>query len=300
MKLTDTVKLNVALALMVFLWASAYISIRVGLHGYSPGPMALFRYLIASVCMLIIYWRSSQFHRIKLSDLCSIAILGIIGFSLYNISLNYGEETVSAGMASFIISQIPVLITLFATIFFRNQLTLVAAGGTMISFLGILLIAIGKTKGFHLSVGVVEVFMATLCGSLYSLFQKRLLQRVHPIVFTSYAIWFGTLALMIYFPGLIHQIRHAPWPSTLVTIYNGIFPAAIAYLLWSFVSEKLSAIKAASFLYLVPIVSTIMDVTILHESPTALSIVGSLLTLMGAILVKKNKISWVKHSENQS
>jgi hypothetical protein len=36
------------LTLSVLLWASAFAGIRVGLHGYTPGHLALLRLLIAS------------------------------------------------------------------------------------------------------------------------------------------------------------------------------------------------------------------------------------------------------------
>src|SRR3990167_2274910 len=291
MKISNTVRLHVAAALMVLFWASAYIGIRLGLKGYTPGAMALFRYLVASFCMLIVYRmkvRYTPLQRIRWSDLIAVAILGILGFAIYNIALNYGELTVTAGITSFIVSQTPVLMSLFAIIFFRHRLTEWAGLGTVISFLGILLISVGEAKGLHWDWGVLYLLMATLCGSLYSLFQKPLLQRLHPVVFTAYAIWFGTLALMIYWPTLLHEIAHAPLKTTLAVVYNGIFPAAIAYLLWGLVLAELPAIKAASFLYLVPVVATLLGMVMLHEMPTWISLSGSVLALSGAILVNRH------------
>lgn len=39
----------------IVLWASAFIGIRIGLADYSPGALALLRFMIASLCLLIIY-----------------------------------------------------------------------------------------------------------------------------------------------------------------------------------------------------------------------------------------------------
>src|SRR3990167_4832736 len=66
--ITKSVKLYSAIILIILFWASAYIGIRAGLQGYSPGPLALFRYLIASACMFFIYWRTLNFRRIPWRD----------------------------------------------------------------------------------------------------------------------------------------------------------------------------------------------------------------------------------------
>jgi hypothetical protein len=42
-----------ALTLSVLLWASAFAGTRVGLHGYTPGHLALLRLLIASAALLL-------------------------------------------------------------------------------------------------------------------------------------------------------------------------------------------------------------------------------------------------------
>ncbi|MCC2667478.1 MAG: eamA, partial [Gammaproteobacteria bacterium] len=44
-----TLKTKLALLTTVVLWASAFVAIRAGLQGYSPGGLALLRFLIASV-----------------------------------------------------------------------------------------------------------------------------------------------------------------------------------------------------------------------------------------------------------
>lgn len=283
----NNLKIPLIAMIMIVLWGSAYVGIRAGLTDYSPGAMALLRYLVASLCMFFIYGRTLKFRKMKWADFFAIAILGILGFSIYNVTLNYGEITVTAGIASFIISQVPVLITLVSVVFFKERLAWFGWLGTCLCFVGIFLMAFGEGHGYHIDYGVLYILIATIAGCIYAILQKPLLKRVHPIEFTAYAIWCGTLVLLIYLPSLIEELPRASFSATAAVIYNGIFPAAIAYLLWSYLLTLIPATKAAAFLYIVPFVTLIIAVVILKEIPAPLAILGGAMALLGAILVHR-------------
>lgn len=289
--------INIAAGLMILFWALAYVGIRGGLKGYSPGSMALFRYLIASFCMLIIHLRVLPFRRLPTTTILKIGVLGVLGFTVYNIALNYGELTVPAGIASFIISQVPVVMTLFAVAKKQDRLNQFGKWGTAISFMGIVLIAIGESHGWKLDRGVLYVLIATLVSCIYALYQKPMLKQIHPIEFTSYAIWIGTAVMLVYLPQLIHEIPRAPISATSWVVFNGIFPATLAYLLWSFVLANSPTTRAASYLYLIPLVATLLGWLLLSEIPSWLSICGGLLALIGAICVNRGVISNITNIE---
>lgn len=87
----------------ILFWASAFPAIRVALTAYTPGEVAFLRYIVASV-VLIGYAAIRRMPLPRLRDCPLIALSGFIGFTLYNVMLNAGEVTISAGAASFIIS----------------------------------------------------------------------------------------------------------------------------------------------------------------------------------------------------
>ena len=89
-------RVGLALGITVIIWGSAFAAIRVALHAYGPGEMALLRLLFASAALAMY----SVFTRIRLPavrDLPGIFLLGFVGFGFYNAALNYGEVTVQAG-----------------------------------------------------------------------------------------------------------------------------------------------------------------------------------------------------------
>lgn len=289
-------KTYAAIFFMLLFWGSAYVGIRAGLKSYSPGCLALLRYLVASLCIAFIYLHARNFRRLSLFEISLAAISGIFSFTIYSIALNYGELTVTAGIAGFIISQIPVILTLLAAIFFREKIAWFGWLGTSISFLGIVLIAIGESEGAHFDIGVIWILIATFSGSFYALLQKKLLKTMHPIELTALSIWTGTAAMLFYLPNLLQEIPKASLTATLWVVYIGIFPAAIAYLLWTYILAQMPTTKAASYLYLVPLFATALGWLILNEIPHPLAIIGGFIALGGAILVNRG----VKHSAEKT
>lgn len=275
------------LTLIVILWASTFVGIRISLQGYSPGSLALLRFLAASLCMVGIYFKWGARQKIRVTELVRIGVLGIFGFSIFNVALNYGEISVSAGIASFIINQVPMLMTLLAILFLGERLLIRGWLGTVISCIGIVLIGLGENTTHHAGFGVICILIAAIAESIYSVFQKPLLKTIDPINFTAYAIWAGTIVLLFYLPQLINELPRASLAATSSAIYTGIFPAAIGYLLWSYAVKRMQVIKVGSCIYVIPLCAMLMGWLILGEVPALLSAAGGMVTLVGVVLVHR-------------
>src|SRR5215204_7286446 len=92
-------RLAIAVVAAVFFAASAFPGISAGLEGYSPGHLALLRFLMASF-VLAIYAVFSGMCLPAARDLPAVALAGFLAFSAYNVLLGYGQTSVPAGTAS--------------------------------------------------------------------------------------------------------------------------------------------------------------------------------------------------------
>lgn len=289
--MTNHQKAFAALLVTLLLWGTSFVAIRDSLSYFTPGALALLRYLIASVAIVPVYFSLSSRAKITWSEFPRLFLLGVFGIGIYNILLNVGETTISASVASFIASQIPVATILLAIIVLHERLTKLSWLGLCISSFGIVLIATGETHQLgHFNHGVIFVILAVFCAAFYSVVQKPLLVRLKPLELTSWTIWFGTLSLMGYAPTLSHEIIHqSPW-HFFWPAFLGVGSGVIGYACWSYGFKHFPATKAASFLFAMPIVATFMGWLILSEVPTMISLVGGVLALSGAFIVRAKKI----------
>jgi drug/metabolite transporter (DMT)-like permease len=211
------IRVLLPLGATLLLWSSAFAGIRAGLRAYSPLHLALLRFLIASL-VLLIYAGIAHFRRPELRDVPALIFSGAVGITWYNIALNYGEVRVSAGAASLLIASTPIWTALLATIALRERLGFQGWFGVLMSFAGVALIASGEGGGIHLSLDALIILSAAVASAIYTVLQKHFLARYSALEFTAYSIWFGTL-LMLPFAGgcampFVLRRLAAPWPSS--------------------------------------------------------------------------------------
>lgn len=281
-------KIRAAIAAAIILWASAFVGIRAGLKYYSPEGLALFRYLVASLVMCIVYFNLPSRSLIRATDKIKLLMVGVIGIGVYNLTLNYGEMVVSSGVASFITSQAPVVTTLFAVLFLGETLTPQRVLGFLVSMLGVAFIAYGEIGSFAITASLAYVFVAMLAGSFYSIMHKPFLKKYNAIEATTYVIWGGTLFLLFYHSKMIHDVTHAPISATLTVIYLGIFPATLAYLAWSYILQHMSVSHTVSYMYVIPFAAALLGWLLLGEAPALISLFGAVIAIAGVWLVNQS------------
>jgi drug/metabolite transporter (DMT)-like permease len=280
-------KLPLAVGIGTFSWACAYVGIRAAVAHLSPAHVALGRYLVASLVLLPVWlWRRPTIQK---RDWPIIFVMGLCGFTFYNLALNAGEKTITAGAGALIASTIPIFTTIAARFFLNEQVSRAAWTGIWISLSGVVLISLGEKGGIGLSPGALLVVIAAFCAAAYGLLQKRLLSRYNALDLTTAAIWCGTLALLPFGGGLLTEIRAAPLSSSWSVVFLGIFPGAIGYVLWSYALSRLPVARLMSFLYLVPAISIGLAWLLLGELPAKISLLGGAIALSGVIWTNTRK-----------
>ncbi|MEM9243792.1 MAG: DMT family transporter [Pseudomonadota bacterium] len=282
--MTESTKSQFALLLTVILWASAFVGIRYAMRSCSAGSLGLMRYAIASATIVFPFARLKKINVPTLKEIPGFFLLGLFGFAIYNVALNYGERTVTAGVANFVIAQAPILTVIFAIFIFKDKLRRWAWLGFLLSLLGALLILLGEAQ-HELGWGIAFIYLATVVTAIYAIQQKVYTKKYRPLEITAYAIWGGTIAMLIYLPDAIHDLRHINWQTFLTIIYLGVFPGVIGYLCWCYGFKYNPAAKAASYLYSIPIFTLFFAWLFLSEIPHIISVTGGFVSLLGAIVI---------------
>jgi drug/metabolite transporter (DMT)-like permease len=93
-------------------------------------------------------------------DLPAVAAAGFFAFALYNVALNHGQLTVSAGAASLIVASIPLFTSLLAVVFLGEHLGLRGWSGLAVGFCGVALITLGEEGGFGVNRGAFFLLLS--------------------------------------------------------------------------------------------------------------------------------------------
>lgn len=281
---------TIALGIAILLWASSFVVIRAILPVFTPGHIALARFLIASI-LLVVPAVITHIKLPALKDIPVIFLLGFLGIFVYHIAQNYGEITVTAGSAAMIMSSVPIFTAILATLFLGEKLRLWGWLSILVSFFGVYLIALGEKEGMKFDWGVILLLLAAISTSAFFVLQKSYLQKYGALHLVTYAIWAGTLLLLIFAPGLVEEIANAPTEATISMIYLGIFPSAVAYFTWSYALSRAPTSIVASFIYLQPVLAIVIAWIWLNEMPVLISMIGGVSSIGGVFLVNKYGLS---------
>jgi drug/metabolite transporter (DMT)-like permease len=271
-----------ALTATLLLWASSFPAIKVGLTGYSSFQLAALRLAVASAALGCV----APFLGVRVprgQDIILILALGLLGVSCYHVLLNYGENLATAGSAAFISNIAPLFTTILARAVGERSRRR-SWFGVVVGLAGVGLISASLPGPFVLNPGCLPLLLAALCWSLFFVLQRPLLIHYSPLEVTCYAVWTGTLLLVVFLPGAAIAARTADWPATLAAIYLGLLPMACGYVCWSYVLSNIPVSRAAVYTYLVPVISTVMAYAWLGEQPTTLFVIGAGAVLLGIVV----------------
>ena len=274
---------------------SSFIAIKIVLDSIPPLFAFSIRFIITGGVLILVYYifdrKSQEIKKIKLwrNALIIGAFLILGGHGL----IAYGAQYLSAGIASLLNSTIPLWVVLFMFLIYRNKITNLTKIGLTLGFSGMIILvgpSIGGDQGLSL-VGIVSLLISSLLWALGSIFSSKVSLPQNFLLSAGMITLIGGLLLIIpsiltgelnLLPSSYSDINFNLLISYLFLIFIGtVIPLAEFYWLL-----KVSTVPIANtFAYMAPIVAVFLGWAILSESVTYLTIIATIVILIGVALI---------------
>jgi drug/metabolite transporter (DMT)-like permease len=279
----------VALLAVVVVWGAAFSGIKVLLRDVGPYGLTWARLVIAALAYSVVLpFVPRRKKRREPGDLIRLVLLGVFGAAGYHLAVNWGEQYVSAGLASLIVASMPAMVAVLAAIFLREHLSRRGIAGLAIAFAGVGLLAVSGEDALAARniTGVLVTLLAPVSWSIYTILGKPLAARYDGVRLNVVGAWIGALIVTPFAIGELHQLAHLDAGGWLWMVYLGAFSTAGSYVTYAWALSKLDATVVASYVQLVPASSLLWAWVLLGEVPARSALAGGVLVVIGVALLQ--------------
>jgi drug/metabolite transporter (DMT)-like permease len=276
------------IAIALITWSSAYAAIAYALASFTPGEVALARLAIGSLCFALLVW-AKRVPLPQRSDWLQLAVLGVLGLTVYHLCLNYAETRIASGTAAIIISLVPAATATLSALWIGEHISVRRMLGLGIALVGVILVVLasGKQVKFQPMAGLVLI--SVLVCAVFFVGQKSLFARNNMVGVTAFGFFAGTLGSLPFGLGLPHALMLAPWQHIAALVWLGVAPTFIGYLTWNAALKRAPASQVSSFIYFSPPIAVFIGWVWLNEQPSWLTLIGGAVTVGGVILANSRR-----------
>lgn len=284
----------------IFIWGTTFISTKILLTVLSPIEILFLRFTIGFLVLFAVHPHIFKFNGKK--EELYFAAAGLCGVTLYYLLENIALTYTFASNVGVIISISPFFTAIFAHWFLDGEkLRLQFFIGFFVAVMGIFLISFNGTSNLRLNpMGDILAILASVVWAAYSILTKKIGEFHYNIIQSTRRTFFYGLIFMIpalFIFGFELNISQLMQPINLFNILLlGLGASALCFVTWNSAVKKLGAVKTSVYIYIVPVITVITSVIVLHENITGISVLGIVLTLAG-LVISERKIS-VKKEES--
>ena len=262
---------------------------KIAVSSIEPFTLALLRFGIASVAMLLIIVATGRVRKIERGDWLRFIMIGLLAVPLNQLLFLYGLKFTTAGRSALYYGATPIFVFLMAILYLKEKVTPLKVIGMGASFAGVAVILRGGRLDEGVLFGDFLVILAVIAWAAYTVLGKNLLRKYGSLTVTAYALIIGTLA---YLPiGLLPAIRfdysQVPDAAWLSLLYIAIMTSVVAYSIWYWALARMEASKLAIFQNLQPIFAAILSMIVVSETFGFDFYLGGALVIGGVLLTQR-------------
>jgi len=179
-----------AIAILQLAASFAYPVAKYGLATIEPFTFAFFRFLLATVALLVVDRLSRQRKPIERCDYGRIVLLGILIIPLNQTLFLLGQSMTGAGHGAFLFGTSPVWIFVLALIHLKEKLRVRRVIGIVFALTGVLLIMFSGELEVHREylTGDLIIIVSVVAWAYYTVLGKPMVQKYGALRTTAYSL----------------------------------------------------------------------------------------------------------------
>jgi drug/metabolite transporter (DMT)-like permease len=286
------------ISLMILLWSANFIIGKVALREFPPFLLSVLRLELAGLILAPVYWIKcrSGFRKLRGPDVMLLTILALccMGNQLLFV---IGLSRTTVAHSALIIATGPIFVLLIAAFMKLEKITPLKIVGMLIALAGVAVLVeqsyaqpgSAGSSGEPTLAGDALTALASTAFSVFAVLGKKATERYSSLAVNGFAYVAGGAMLI---PVLVWQasafpfaqVSPAAWSSL---VYMALFPSVICYLIYYYALSRISASRVTAFIYLEPVLATLMAVAFLGERVTAQLIAGGTVIFAGVYLTER-------------
>jgi len=283
-----------AFFMLCLIWGSTWIAIKISLEGIPPVLGAGLRFLIAILVLLLVIFLKRLSLKIDRRDLWIAALTGFLIYSVDYGLIYWAEQYLSAGVTSIFFATFVLFTTIGANFIFRQEgFKWKTFMGVWVGFIGVFIVFFDQLIMTHFAIMVIlassAVIVSAASAGLSTVIIKKYLTRMNPVVLSFYQLTVGTFFLLLL--GIlaedINQI-HLKLRVLGAVFYMGIVGSALAFVMYYWLLQRMSAITLSLIIYITPVVALILDFLFYRELISFQTLMGMVVIFIGIGLTQQN------------
>ena len=267
--------------LTVVVWGVNFIAIYMGLKDLPPFLFCTVRFALSALPFVFFLPKPKTPFKF------------VLGFGLFNFVLQFGllfssiQLGLSPGLSS-LIMQVQVFFSLgLAYMFFGEKPTLLKITGSLISFVGIGIVA-ANINGDATIIGLLLTLLASFSWAAGNMFTKKI-NAQSPLALGVWGnlIAFPFMAVASYFidgaPLIVSSLQNISWVTVGAVAYVVYVSTFLGYGIWGFLLKKYATSAVVPFTLLIPVVGFLSSAVFLKEEMTTWKLWASFFIMVGIV-----------------
>lgn len=279
----------ILLVLLALIWGMSFSLIKVGVAQIGPISLAAGR-LVVAAALLFAWLRFIKQTKLDCSwpSVFCYMVVGLFGNSIPFTLIGWAETTLDSSLVAMLMGCMPLVTIVLAHWFLQDErINLRSLVGIILGFLG-LIVLLGFSVMQNADINGLALFAAMLAAMCYAgttIFVRKFVTISGLQIATGATLAAALFSVIL--SGLFEAPMTMPWNinALMPLILLGIFPTALASLLYYYLVRRMGATRFSQINYIIPLFGGLIGIVFLNEQSHWQMWLALVLILFGIYMV---------------